>query len=240
MKTIKQFIFYSTLALLFANTGCIEDFTIRGNGIEATEGRVITDFDKVKSSGSFDVHITQGDDFEVVVNAESNIISYIETYVSGSTLHIDVRGLHNVNNRLPMEVYVTAPSISSLKQSGSGTITTDYFTANNFDVFISGSGSISAAIDATEVHTFISGSGDLDISGEAATTNYSISGSGRIHSYNLSSTECYATISGSGNMYVNTSDFIKASISGSGTVFYHGNPSLESHISGSGKVIKEN
>ena len=57
-------------------TGCIEDFTIRGNGIAATEGRITLDFTKVKSEGAFDVHITNGDEFEVVVNAESNIVSY--------------------------------------------------------------------------------------------------------------------------------------------------------------------
>ena len=240
MKTIKHLFFYSALALLFANTSCIEDFTIRGNGIEVTEGRMVSEFDKLKSSGSFDVHITKGDTYEVVVNAESNIIPYIETYVTGSTLNIDIRGLHNVKNRLPMEVYVTVPTIRSIKQSGSGIITSDYFTVDNFEVFISGSGKISTAVDAGQVHASISGSGELEISGEAGTTEYSVSGSGRILSYNLDCFDCYAAISGSGNIYVNASNSLKASISGSGSVFYYGSPSLESHISGSGKIIKAN
>lgn len=240
MKTIKHLFFYSALALLFANTSCIEDFTIRGNGIEASEGRMVSNFDKLKSSGSFDVHITNGDTYEVVVNAESNIVPYIETYVSGSTLNIDIRGMHNVKNRLPMEVYVTVPSLRSIKQSGSGNITSDFFTADKFELFISGSGKISAAVEADEVHASISGSGQLDISGEATTTNYSISGSGRIYSDNLDSHDCYAAISGSGDMYVNASNLINAHISGSGTLFYYGNPSLESHISGSGRIIKAN
>ena len=240
MKTIKHLFFYSALALLFATTSCIEDFTVHGNGIETTEGRIVPEFNKLKSSGSFDVHVTKGDEYEVVVSAESNIQPYIETYVSGTTLEIDIRGLHNIKNRLPMEVYVTVPNMESIKQSGSGVITSDYFTTNNFELFISGSGVISTAVEADHIHGSISGSGMLEISGTANQTDFAISGSGKINSYNLTSDACYATISGSGSMYVNAQDFIKANISGSGNVFYYGNPSLESHVSGSGRIIKAN
>lgn len=240
MKTIKHLFFYLAFATLFATTGCIDDFIIRGNGIEATEGRIVGEFTKLKSSGSFDVHITKGDEYEVVVNAESNIIPHIETYVRGNTLEIDIRGLHNVNNRLPMEVFVTTPFIESIKQSGSGIITTDYFTAENFEIYISGSGKISTAINANNVSAGISGSGVLDISGEASMANYSISGSGKIKSDNLVMNDCYAKISGSGDMYIYASDFIEARISGSGNIYYYGNPDIETHISGSGKLIKIN
>ncbi len=237
---MKQFIFLAAIGLLLTTTGCWEDFTIGGNGIQATENRVITEFNEMKSSGSFDVHITNGDNYEVIVTAESNIIPYIETYVTGSTLHLDIRGIHNVNNHLPMQVFVTTPQIKSIKQSGSGDITTGYFEADNYELFVSGSGSITTAVDATTVDAGISGSGKIKISGTATKTNFSISGSGKIDSYDLVAHNCDAHISGSGNMYVSASDFIKATISGSGNVFYIGNPNRETHISGSGKLISDN
>ncbi len=240
MKTMKQIFFLAAVGLLLITTGCWEDFTIGGNGIEATEGRVITNFNELKSSGSFDVHITKGDNHEVVVNAESNIIPYIETTVKGGTLHIDIRGIHNVRNRLPMQVFVTTPEMKSIKQSGSGAITTDYFEANNFELFISGSGSITTAVDAAAVDAGISGSGKIKISGNATQTNLNISGSGQINSYDLVTRNCDARISGSGNMYVSASDFIRATISGSGNVYYIGSPNLEAHVSGSGKLIADN
>ncbi len=240
MKTIKHLLFCSAFAMLLATTGCIEDFTIHGNGIEATEGRIVGEFSELKSSGSFDVHITEGVEYEVVVNAESNIIPYIETYVRGNTLEIDIRGLHNMKNRLPMEVFVTTPYMGSIKQSGSGIITSDYFTVEDFEVFISGSGRISTAVDANSINAGISGSGVLEITGVANMANYSISGSGKIESDNLSLNDCNAIISGSGDMYVNASESIDARISGSGNVYYYGNPSIETHISGSGRIIKIN
>jgi hypothetical protein len=238
MKTIKQFTFYTLL--LLAATSCIDDITIRGNGIVATQGRSVSGFDKVMSSGNFEVHITKGNGFELVLNAEENILPYIETSISGNTLLIDIPGLHNVRNRLPMKVFITVPTLTGVKQSGSGNITTDYFTTDKMELFISGSGSISTAVDANIVDAFISGSGWLKIAGDANQSNLSISGSGNIDSYDLIVNNCDAIISGSGYMQVHAIQSIYAKISGSGNIYYSGNPDIETNISGSGKVILDN
>ncbi len=239
MKTIKHLL-ACTVVVMFAATGCIEDFTIRGNGIAATEGRITLDFTKVKSEGAFDVHITNGDEFEVVVNAESNIVPYIETNVSGNTLRIYIRGIHDVNNRLPMEVYVTMPYLNAVIQSGSGEITTDYFVSDHFEAVVSGSGSIETAVDAVTTDALVSGSGNLILSGISDNADFKISGSGKIDAYNFSLSDCNANISGSGNIWVSVERFLNASISGSGNVYYYGTPSVERHISGSGDVIRKN
>ncbi|NQU54172.1 MAG: DUF2807 domain-containing protein [Bacteroidetes bacterium] len=239
MKTI-NLLFFSSVSLLLATSSCIDDFTVKGNGIEATEGRITPEFNKVKSAGAFDVHITNGDELEVVINAEQNIIPYIETSVSNGTLQIETKGLHHIKNRLPMEVYITTPSLKGIKQSGSGIITTDYFYSNHVDISISGSGFIQTAMDAEKINASISGSGKLELSGLANDAEFNISGSGKIDSYNLALRACDAKISGSGSMWVNAEQNIHATISGSGNVFYYGNPTIETHISGSGNVIHEN
>jgi len=235
MKTIKQITFYTML--LFAATGCMEDFVIHGNGIEASQGRTVPSFNKVKSSGSFDVYITKGDNLEVVVNAEESILPYIKTTVSNNTLLIDIPGAHNVKNRLPMNVYITIPELLSVKQSGSGNITTDQFTSDRIEFFISGSGSVSTAVDANILDASISGSGWIMLNGNAIQSNLSISGSGNIDSSNLTVENCNANISGSGNMQVKAMKSIYAKISGSGNIYYTGNPNIELNISGSGKAI---
>lgn len=237
MKTIKHF-FIGAIGLLFATTSCIEDFTIHGNGIPTSEGRITNGFNEVKSEGAFDVHITNGDDFEVIVNAESNILPYIETDVKNHKLRIDIRGIHNIENRLPMEVFITTPYLEGITQSGSGIITTDYFTTGHFDVLISGSGSIETAVDATTIDALISGSGNLVLSGEANDADLAVSGSGKIDAYDLALIDCDAKISGSGNMWVKVGRFLIATISGSGSVYYYGTPDIETHISGSGNVIQ--
>lgn len=239
MKTIKL-AFLCASALIFTTTSCIDNFTIRGNGIEATEGRITPGFNKVKSEGEFDVHITNGDEYDVVITAESNILPYIETDVHNNELKLHIRGLHNVRNHLPMEVFITTPHLSGIKQSGSGVITTDYFTANNADFAISGSGLIETAMDADHIDAVISGSGRLTITGDAIDADFVVSGSGRIDAYDLTVNDCDARISGSGSIWTTVQHFLKATISGSGNVFYSGTPVVETHISGSGSVIQEN
>jgi|APSaa5957512576_1039674.scaffolds.fasta_scaffold18733_1 hypothetical protein len=239
MKTIKLLIL-SSVVLLFVNTGCIEDFTILGNGISVTEGRITNEFNQVISEGAFNVHITKGQEFEVIVNAESNILPYIETDVTGNNLRIHINGFHIVKNRLPMEVYITLPYLDKVVQSGSGEITTDFFVAENFNLVISGSGSIETAIDAIIIDALISGSGNLFLSGNANIANFIISGSGEIDAYEFDLRDCNAKISGSGNLWTNVQRFLIASISGSGSIYYYGNPNIETHISGTGRVIKGN
>lgn len=238
MKTIKQFSFY--ILLLFAATSCIEEFNIRGNGIEATESRPASTFNKVRSSGDFDVQITKGDEFEVLVTAEENILPYIETTVSNSTLLIDIKGMHNVRNRLPMNVFITLPDLESVKQSGSGSIVTDHFSGAKMELALSGSGSVSTSVDVNYIEANISGSGWMIITGDANESDFSISGSGNIDSSELTVENCSANISGSGNMQVDAVKTIKAKISGSGNIYYTGNPVTELNISGSGKVIRRN
>ncbi len=238
MKTIKL-LFFSALAL-YLTTGCVNEIRVKGNGIPGTEGRITQDFDKVKSSGSFDVHISAGDEYEVVISAEQNILPHIETSVSGGVLYIETKGTYNLKNQLPMEVFLTSPALKGVKLSGSGVITTDYFATELFDIALSGSGQISVAVEAERIDASISGSGKMDLSGSANEGVFNISGSGDIDSYNLAMQHCNALISGSGNMRIHVEESLHATISGSGNVYYIGNAGVETHISGSGNVIHEN
>jgi hypothetical protein len=139
-----------------------------------------------------------------------------------------------------MEVYITTPYLEGIKQSGSGYITTDYFTPDHFDVSLSGSGNISTAVETDKIEASISGSGKITLSGEANDGRFSISGSGNIDAYDMTLITCNAKISGSGDMWVKVENYLNATISGSGNIFYYGDPGIETHISGSGNVIHEN
>lgn len=236
MKTIKQCILLFSAGLILITSGCIEELRVKGNGIEATEGRMVSDFARVKSAGSFDVHITKGDEFEVIVSADENVIEHIETYVSGDVLKIETKGTLSIKNKLPMEVFITMPNMRGLKLSGSGKITTDYFHTNQVDILLSGSGKIETAFEADEANVDISGSGEVELSGFANKSNFRISGSGTILADELETTDCYTVTSGSGDMWISIERSLDARITGSGNVYYYGNPEVDTTISGSGYV----
>lgn len=239
MKTIKH-LFWGAAILLFLFNSCEDSISVKGNGIEATEGRIVTHFERVKSSGSFEVHITEGVEHEVVVRADENLIQYIETYVAGETLHIDVEGVRSLRNTLPMEVFITTPSLEGIKLSGSGLISTGYFNTDEIDIVLSGSGNIRSAFEADEVDILISGSGRVEVSGFANDGDFNISGSGKIDAFELDLLHCDTNTSGSGDMWVSVERSLESRISGSGNVFYYGTPQVETHISGSGNVIAHN
>lgn len=240
MKTIKQCIFIISTAIFLVTSSCIEDIRIKGNGIQATEGRIVSEFAKLKSSGSFEVHITKGDEFEVIVSADENVIQYIDTYVSGGVLRLETRGTLSIQNKLPMEIFITTPVLEGIKLSGSGNITTDYFYSDEMDVILSGSGKIKTAFETDKADINISGSGEIELSGFAQKADFRISGSGNIDAVDLSTVDCFTSTSGSGDMWVSIERFLEAKISGSGNVYYYGEPNIETHISGSGNVLNRN
>lgn len=239
MKTRILQLWVGALIVALATTGCMDDLFIRGNGITLSETRFTRPFSEVNSSGSFIVHVSPGDDYEVVVNAESNLLPYIETDIRNGRLNINVAGIHSLRNTRPMEVFIVTPYLDAVRMSGSGEITTGYFDSESFEAVISGSGLIETAVDANFAKLAISGSGSIDIFGNVRNAEMAISGSGKIFAYDMALLDCNAAISGSGDMFVNATRNIDVRISGSGNLFYIGNPTIIAQLSGSGKIIKD-
>jgi hypothetical protein len=245
-------------AMLMIVAGCGKSaIRIKGNGNVISETRALTGFNKVENEGAFDVYIIQDSVSEVTIEAESNLIGYIRTEIQGNTLNIYTK--ENLRTTRPIKLYIYTPDINSVRLSGSGIIDLRTIYTDEMEVVLSGSGEIKGTVFADytsvgingsgtanmslnsgEVQTDISGSGDMYFSGQATTAHFGISGSGSIRAYNLVLQNCYANISGSGDMYVNVSDLLDVKISGSGSVYYIGYPEIHTNISGSGSVISAN
>jgi hypothetical protein len=220
--------------------GCIKDFNcIDGNGNPIIETRTVSTFHEVVCNGSFEVTVLPGDTYEVVVDAESNIIQYIQTSVAGGRLYIDTENNRCINNSIPVIITVYAPEVDGLDLNGSGSIWASGLYVDNLFLNISGSGNIDVNADALHIEATISGSGSIDINGVTETSDLSISGSGNIFAYGLMQDDCQATISGSGNIYVTVNQVLDGKISGSGNIYYKGNPNVYQNISGSGRILKQ-
>lgn len=103
MKTVKFTLVLSLFILLFGTNSCIDDIFLEGNGDLQSEFRVASGFEEIASSGDFNVTITPGSKYSVEVNAESNILPYIETDVVGNTLKIRTRGIHTLRQNYPIK-----------------------------------------------------------------------------------------------------------------------------------------
>lgn len=239
MKTLKViFIFLIVFGLGFIS--CVDDIMLEGNGDVRSEFRAASGFNEVASSGDFKVIVKSGDEYSIEVSAESNLLSYIETDVVGSTLKIRTRGVRSLIKNYPVEIFITTPELKGLSLSGSGLLRTDRFINDDFKVAVSGSGDIETEVETDHIKVNVSGSGNILLSGKATDSEFVISGSGKIKAFDLPHNTCDAVISGSGNMYVNANEAINARISGSGTVFYINYPVIHTSISGSGGVVNKN
>lgn len=227
--------------LMLSLGGCYKDsFCLRGNGHPEIEVRDLNAFDEVVNNGSFDVTIVPADYYEVEVDAESNLLPYIQTTVAGRKLYIETVGNRCINNTMSMMVTVYTPYVDGVELNGSGTVVADNLYLDALKVQLTGSGNMDFGnLDVLSLEASISGSGRLGFSGIADESELNISGSGNIEAYSLQQLRCFTTTSGSGNMYVRVSNLLDVVISGSGNVYYRGNPSVQSRITGSGRVIRQ-
>lgn len=223
-----------TLNSCYKITNCIP-----GNGIPVIEERGLSTFDMISSNGAYEVYVYPSNSYYVVVDAESNLIDFISTRVRGKSLVIESRNNRCLNNTIPIIVNVYTPYVEGFTLNGSGLIQAYGLSVDEMRLSLNGSGMIDIDLDTDFLQAHIAGSGTIEVSGVAPTTELSISGSGTILAYQLSQSWCYASITGSGSMYVHPNRLLDATITGSGSIFYRGNPEVISTITGSGRIIKQ-
>jgi len=240
MKISNKLVFVLFTCVIFLSS-CSDSWwnCIDGNGSTATARRAVGGFTNVESSGDFIVEVSIGPVTRVSVEADENLLSYIETYIQGNTLVIETQDNHCIKSNERVFIRLETPSLYELKMLGSGLMYCDSINTDELKIVLSGSGDIECSgLIADFVDATIEGSGEISLTGTSANTNFSIEGSGNIKSLNLEQNRCVATISGSGNIYAFVNTHLDAVIEGSGNVIYKGDPAIVKDISGSGRVIK--
>jgi hypothetical protein len=213
---------------------------VTGNGNVTTQQRNISDFNAVEVQGSFDVYISQGPAHTVRVEAEENLMEYIEVEKDGDELEVHFKRNHNIRTKKPVKVYVTAPSFTHFTVSGSGNIISQTKITNpsQLDIDIAGSGDAKLEVDAPTINAEIGGSGSVLLRGNTRTFNGEIGGSGSLKAYDLLSETSDIDIAGSGDAEVFASKKLDVTVAGAGNVNYKGNPSISQSIAGSGNIKK--
>lgn len=232
---MKQFLFlFFTVIIL---TSC--RFTT-GSGNIVSETRNPGSFDAISVGGSFDVEVKIGDIASVIVEADDNIIKYIETRVSGNTLKIRTEGLHNYSD-VHMKVYVTVPSLSSISASASAdVVANDILTSSSRLTFkASSSASIKAEVNAPEIETEANSSATITLTGKTKSHKTQASSSADIKTFGLLSENTTANVSSSASIEVHASVSLNAHASSSGSIDYKGAAAVTKSESSSGSVDKK-
>lgn len=217
--------------------------TIKGNGNKVTIERNIGDYEGVAVAGWFDVDLISGNEGEITLEGEENLLEYIITEVKDGVLVIKTeKGVNLKTSTWNSGIRITVPieSIQSVSMSGSGDIVgKTTIKADKFSTSMAGSGDITLELETNEMNASMSGSGDITLSGTTTSFDATVSGSGDIEAYALTADDVSATISGSADIQVTAKKSIKARVSGSGDISYRGNPvKVDTKTSGSGDISK--
>ena len=229
MKRIGFLIFIAAIVLgvLFANftsfgraSGSLINFSfgsgIKGSGVAAIEARDITDFNSVDVGGVFQVEITAQKDFAVEVEADDNLLQYIETEVSGGTLSItsDKR----LNPSSPIRIRISAPDIERIKSSGASKVSLN-------------------DLKNSELTVDTSGVSKVTVAGQTANLTVDVSGASHIDAENLAAENANIDASGASHVSVNVLNELRSDASGASKIRYTGSPkSVEKHTSGASSV----
>ena len=210
----------------------------RGSGEVGQEVRDASGVRNVELASFGNLYVELGEQEELRIEADDNLLRYIETTVRGDVLTIRHRRGLGLRPRSPIEYYVTVQSLDSVSVSGAGNVSLPELTTDQFKVEISGAGSIDLEdLRAASLSVRISGAGDLKVlSGEVDDQDISISGAGNYRARDLESDTAQVSLSGLGSATLRVREHLDVHMTGAGSVRYVGRPTVEKHVTGLGSV----
>lgn len=229
--------------LALGSTSCVIggfNDVITGNGKVVEEARDISGFTGILLSSGIDVYLSEGDVFEVRVEADENLLDVIETSLNGSMLEVGTDRV-NIRNAKSKKVHVTLPELSALKISSAGDCKGQtLFHCDDLELSISSAGDLSMEVKARRIDLDISSSGDVKLAGEAEVFSVSLSSAGDLHAFDLEAGNVKVNVSSAGDARVYAMDEISMSASSAGNIYYKGDAKvIRSSTSSAGDIVKK-
>ena len=204
--------------------------------------------------------IEVGDTESLRIEAEDNLMEYLETEVRNGRLRIGTQDRVNPRNTKPVNYYLTVKGLDTIVISLSGDIEAPDLEAERFSITIASSGNLEMGdLEADTLTVKISSSGDvtmgvlnadtlevdigsdgnLDIAGgEVKTQEVTIDSSGKYTAQDLASDEADVRLSSDGSATIWVQDNLKANLSSSDNLRYRGNPTVDATTTSSGDVTQ--
>jgi hypothetical protein len=221
---MKKVLFLCAVIPIFLGSCVITgwDTGISGNGNVVEETRDVSGFTGVHVSSGIDVFLSEGDRFEVRVEADENLMDVIETEVRGNMLEVgtDRVTIHRARSK---KVYVTLPELKELKISSAGDCEgQNMFHCGELRLGISSAGDLSLEVEADRINLDISSSGDATIGGRTGHLEASLSSAGDLNAWDLEARVVDVSVSSAGNAHVFATAEITMNASSAGNIYYHG------------------
>jgi hypothetical protein len=190
---------------------------VRGNGHIKTDDRTISAFAEIDAGGAFEIEWQSGTP-ALHITTDENLLSYIESDVSGDTLHL--RTHDQIWPTHGVKVVISSPTRAGARIRGAVKLTAKQLTGSKFALEGSGASRVSLDGNIDELLADMTGASELE-AGALQTKVAEIS------------------TTGAGDAEVAVAETLKVAITGAGKVRYSGNPTIEKHITGAGSVHRK-
>lgn len=224
--------FLLTAAALLSAAACnvlgIEFIT--GSGNPLTEKFEAKGFTKVEVHNAFDVDITRGDEFDVSVTADDNLMPFVKVTTDGSTLTVSVDRGKNLRPRAGLKVAVTMPALEGVCLNGacSGSVK-GFKGGKDLKIEVQGASTLRGEVHAGKLQVVASGASTVTLRGTADECDADGSGASKVQLGDLDVARANVQLSGASSGTVHATDKLDYDVSGASSLDYRGRPALGKH-----------
>src|SRR4029077_1677218 len=188
---------------------------IRGNGHIKTDERPVSAFANIDTSGAFTIEWQSGTP-SLRITTDENLLSYIDSNVSGETLHLRTR--EQIRPTHGVRVVLSSPTRVGARTSGAVKLDAKQLSGTRFALESRGASRVSLEGNIDELLVDMTGASELAAS-------------------NLQTKVSEISTTGAADAEIAVAETLKVAITGAGKITYSGNPAtIEKHISGAGSI----
>jgi len=188
---------------------------VRGNGNIKTDQRTISAFANIDAGGAFIIE-WQNSAPALSITTDENLLSYIDSDVSGDTLHLHTRD--QIWPTHGIKVVISSPTRSGAKISGAVRLTATQLAGPEFAFQSTGAARVTLDGSVDELLADMTGASELKANA-------------------LQTKTAEISTTGAADAELAVSEILKVAITGAGKVSYSGNPkTIEKHITGAGSI----
>ncbi len=249
------------LTILLLSACSIGDVkTVVGSGEVVEETRAVSGVSGVELATLGHLTIEVGDMESFRIEAEDNLMEYLETRVLGGTLRIGTQDRVRLDATKPVNYYLMVTSLEAIKISSVGDIQAPDLEAEQFSITIASTGNLEmgnletetltvkisssgnvtiGVLNANTLEVDIGSTGNLDIAGgQIKTQNITINSSGKYTAEDLKSEEADVTLNSTGSATILVQDNLKAILKSTGDLSYRGDPIVDATTNSTGEIIR--
>lgn len=208
----------------------------KGNGNVVKETRTVQNFTSIEVSSGIDLYLRQGTSDKVEVEADENLIEFIETKQSGKTLKINIS--KSIWKSTQLKVYVTTQDLESIRcAGGSDVYSSGTFKADKFEITAASGSDLKMEMEVGELSCQTSGGSDVELKGKVSKGIFYCNGGSDVAAKQLTVADAYIRTSGGSDVYVRVTKTIDVEASGASDVSVYGAPKvINSSTSGAADI----